>query len=267
MIYLFFILSLFANAEAPRRWENAKTIVERHEFYGNGELITKPKDSWQVLFGLTFLDASFRISKDCVYYRVPGDEPGKIKIRSLPADIDCAKEILAAGDSETDQITNLQMTTENDSVILEFIGAEKKQKWEARMMKDWKRPEPKLLLSSAEYKSPSIIPLAPSPEGHSRLIAIRDGTLCHDVGADCEEKSPSLCRDCNSGWYEIPNGCPSGPKICGTLKCGGKDLPACRRGVEWQRKEIARDCRMNSSFAWCSPGLSVSCEGDRAYCR
>lgn len=266
MVFLLF-LSLLAGAEAPRKWENAKSIVERHEFYTNGEMITKPRDSWQVLFGLTFLDASFRLSKDCVYYRVPGDEPGKIKVRTLPADIDCAREVLANGDLETDGVTDLVMITTTDSIVLDFTHAGKKEKWEARILQDWKRPELKPLLSSAEFKSPSIIPLAPSREKHSRLIALKNETLCHDVGADCEEKSPSLCQDCEFGWYEIPNGCSSGPKYCGTIKCGGKGLPACRRGTVWQRKEIPHDCRINSSFAWCSPGLTVNCEGDRAYCR
>ncbi len=266
MVIILFFTQLVM-ADAPIKWENAMSIVERHEFYGNSELITKPKDSWQVLFGLTFLDASFRVSKDCIYYRVPGDEPGRIKIRAVPSDVECSQEILASGDSETNEISDLMMTTQSDSVVLEFKRSGKKEKWEARMTKDWNRPEPKPLLSSADYKSPAIIALAPSPETRTRLIPLKDSVLCHDVGSDCMEKSASICGDCESGWHEVPNGCASGPKFCGNIKCGAKGMPACRRGSVWQRKEIPRDCRINSSFAWCSPGLSVNCEGDRAYCR
>ncbi|MFL5786399.1 MAG: hypothetical protein ACJ76H_17425 [Bacteriovoracaceae bacterium] len=267
MTIFLLLFSFVIHAATPPKWENAKSIVDRHEFYPNDEEITKPQDTWQVLFALTFLDASFHVSKDCVYYRVAGTEPGKLKIKTLPVETDCANEILATGDEEWDQVTALKFATTPTSATLEFRKNGKAEKWTATLMKDWKRPEAKLLLSSADFKSPRMIFLAPAPLSEKNFRTLKDGTLCHDISSDCSEKSASFCQNCENGWTEIPNGCTAGPKVCGNVDCGGKDKPACRRGMVWQRKDFTPDCRSDSSFAWCSKGLQVSCDGDRAYCR
>lgn len=267
MIFLLLLQILYAGADAPRKWENAKAIVERHEFYENGIVIVKPKESWQTLFALTFLDASFQLSKDCVYYRVPGEDSGKIKIKSLPAKTDCSAEILSDGDIEITEVTNLSYTTSADTVVMDFTRDGRKEKWMATILHDWRKPDPKLLLSSSDFKSPGFIYLAPAEKQDQQAMPLKSGTLCHDVTGDCEEKSPSTCSSCEQGWHEIPNGCFVGPKICGPAECGGKDQPACRRGMIWQRKEIGADCRVDSSFAWCNKGRSVYCDGDKAYCR
>ena len=267
MIFLLLLQVLFASADSPQKWENTKSIVERHEFYNNGEVILKPKDSWQTLFALTFLDSAFQISKDCVYYRVPGDEPGRIKIKSLPARQDCATEVLTPGDLEILNVTNLSFVTSNSSVVMEFTQEGRKEKWMANVLLDWKKPEAKLLLSSSDYKSPRFVYLAPASGPEVSLAPMKRGTVCHDISIDCQEKSPSRCDSCDQGWHEIPNGCVVGLKVCGPSDCGGKDQPACRRGMEWQRKESEFDCRMDSSFAWCNKGRSVFCDGNKAYCR
>lgn len=263
----FLLLVSLAFADSPGKWENASGIIERHEFYANNEVITKPRDSWQALFALTFLDSNFHLSKDCVYFRVPGDEPGKIKIKTIADDKECTSEILAPGDIELSNISDFTFATDANSVSLSFREGGKARLWNVSTLKDWKRPEAKLLLSSADFRSPRVTYLATASGGERKLITLKDGEVCHDVSADCSERSPSRCRYCESGWREIPNGCASGPKICGSFPCGGKDQPACRRGTTWQRKEQAFDCRTDSSFAWCSKGFQVTCDGDRAYCR
>lgn len=256
-----------ATADAPRKWENAKAIVDRHEFYENGEVIIKPKESWQTLFALTFLDSRFQLSKDCVYYRVPGDEAGRIKIKSIPFKHDCASEILSDGEVEITNVTNLSFISSGESVLLDFIRDGQKEKWSANILPDWKKPDPKLLLSSSDFKSPRFIYLAAAGVSDVQPEPLKPGTICHDISGDCEEKSPSKCNACDQGWHEIPNGCFVGPKICGPSDCGGKDQPACRRGMIWQRKEIETDCRIESSFAWCNKGRSIYCDGDKAFCR
>jgi hypothetical protein len=261
------LFSFFVHAEAPQKWEHTRSIVERHEFYQNNEEIIKPANTWQLLFALTFIDSNLSLSKDCIFFRVPGDEPGKIKIKSMASDRDCSNEILAAGDIELEQITSLKFETNENSAVLDFHQNGKKDRWMIQVAKEWKRPEPKTLLSSADFKSPRMIYLASSTATARKLSGLKDGVLCHDVTSDCSEKSVSHCHDCEHGWMELPNGCVIGPKVCGPLKCGGKDQPACRRGMAWQRKEMTFDCRTNSSFAWCSKGLKVTCEGDRANCR
>jgi hypothetical protein len=267
MTFLMMLLSFFAFAESPGRWEFARGIVERHEFYPNGEEVTKPENSWQSLFAFSYLDSSFRNQKDCVYYRVPGDEPGKIKIKILPIDKDCNSEILASGDIEIENISHFKFTTTDNVVTVDFQKADKHESWKITTATKWMKPEPKLLMSSAEYKSPGMIYLAPSDIGSLSLTPLKDGEVCHDVNNDCQEVAISKCDQCEHGWHEIPNGCMNGPKKCGAIVCGGKDLPACRRGMAWQRKEMEFDCRVNSSFAWCSKGLHVTCDGDKAYCR
>lgn len=267
MILLILLTTLFSFADSPGRWEYARSIVDRHEFYTNGEEVTKPANSWQVVFAVTFLDSSFRNLKDCVYYRVPGDEAGKIKIRTLSGDKDCSSEILAPGEKEFDNISKFRFFINERSVLVEFIRNTKPVSWEISFLQDWKKPEARSLLSSADFRSPRMIFLSPAQDTRVQLQALKDGTICHEINQDCQVKTPSRCHKCEHGWQEIPNGCLSGPKICGAISCGRKDLPACRRGMIWQRKEIQFDCRIDSSFAWCAKGLSVNCDGDKAYCR
>ncbi len=267
MIYLFLFVSLFAEAGSPRKWENAKGIVEKHEFYKNNEVIIKPQNSWQSLFALTFLDSNFNLSKDCVFFKVPGDEPGKLKIKTLPHDVECNSEILSPGESEFGELSDFSFSVEENSARLSFTRQGKREIWNVTTVADWKKPQPALLLSSADYKSPAIIYLAPGSATQEKPKGIKDGVLCHNIASDCQELSPSQCRNCDHGWQEIPNGCVTGPKVCGPSVCGGKDHPACRRGIVWQRSEQTFDCRSNTSFAWCSGKLSVVCDGDKAYCR
>lgn len=267
MIIFLLLQILSVSADSPRKWENAKAIVDRHEFYQNGEVILKPKDSWQTIFALTFLDSRFQLSKDCVYFRVPGDESGKIKIKTLPVSTDCSSEILAPGDIEYADVSNLSFSTTGESIRMDFTREGKKEKWSANILLDWKKPEAKLLLSSSDYKSPRFVYLASSAGSTVSLSPLKAGTVCHDITGDCQERSPSRCSSCEQGWHEIPNGCAIGPKVCGPTDCGGKDRPACRRGMIWQRKESDFDCRMDASFAWCNKGRAVFCDGDKAFCR
>jgi hypothetical protein len=267
MMIFIFILSALTFADPPGRWEFATAIVEKHEFYTNGEVVTKPANSWQSLFAVSYLDSSFRNLKDCVFYRVPGDEPGKIKIKTLTGEKDCNSEILSPGDSEIENISNLRFMTSDNSASVDFLRETKNESWKVSASKEWKKPEPKLLMSSADFKSSRMIYLAPARESVVRLSPLKDGVICHDINLDCEEISRSKCDQCENGWTEIPNGCVNAPKMCGATGCGSKDLPACRRGVVWQRKEVDSDCRMDASFAWCAKGLLVNCDGDKAYCR
>ncbi len=267
MMILLLIFSSFLFADSPARWEFASSIANRHEFYTNGEEIIKPANSWQALFAVSYLDASFRKLKDCVYYRVPGDEPGKLKIKTLPADKDCTSEILSSGETEIENISGLRFTTDLNSGSIDFQKDSRHQSWKILVAMERQKPEPKLLLSSADFKSSRMIYLAPSSDGFIKPTTLKDGVICHNINQDCEEISPSSCGQCENGWVEVPNGCLNGPKKCGSPGCGGKDLPACRRGMAWQRKDMTFDCRVNSSFAWCSKNLSVFCDGDKAYCR
>lgn len=270
MIYLFLLLSLNVFAAQPTHWTNLFEVSDRHEFYQNHESIVKPKDSWQTLFGLVYIDRDMQRIKDCVFFRVPGNENGVLKIKTVSALESCEEYLMKDGDREYVDVKALQFAVFENELKIDLSFADfRTEKWQAKFQSSFTKPKAQMSLSSAEYKSPKLILLAPLATNQkiTKRPFPADKSLCHDINEDCEEKKPSSCNDCENGWYEIPNGCAQGPKFCGVLQCGKKDQPACRRGMKWQRKEVPSDCRIDSSYAYCSKGFTVHCEGKKAYCR
>ena len=272
MLYLLLALMNVSYADPSWKWANAIKIVDKHEFYKNNEIIERPKNSWQTLFGVLYHDSNLKTLKDCVYYKVPGeDEAGILKLKTVAADKACGEFLYAPGDQEwknlkavqyslTEQILNVSITT----------GKFEIEKWDVPLFNVFENPEPKLLMSSAEYRSPPVMYLTPY-KGAAAIhpvkgTALADKKLCHDVNEVCEEKSPSICSQCSNGWYEVPNGCAQGPKYCGDLGCGQKAQPACRRGMKFQRVEKTYNCVEDSSFAYCAKGFTVQCQGNLPYC-
>jgi hypothetical protein len=271
IFFIFFsFLGVAVGAPAPAPWEHVIAFADRHEFYRNDEPVTKPRDAWQTLFSLVYLDRELARLKDCVFYRVPGADAGVVKVRTIPAADHCDDYVLPDAGLKIDDVRSLRFTVSERGAGVEFTRGERERvRWEASFSGAFKRPLPAPGLSSADFKAPPLIFLAPAAPGVPRKLApfVKNDVLCHDVNDDCVEVSPSTCGDCDGGWYEIPNGCPIGPRYCGTLRCGGKNEPACRRGLRWQRKASEFDCRTDSSFAYCATGASVQCEGRKAYCR
>lgn len=266
---LLLFLTSFTGASEPSHWSYMLKIGDRHEFYRNHQLIEKPQDAWQLLFSLHYVDRNLQKLKDCVFYRVPGTEPGILKITTLSVSSSCEEKLLSPGQMEIKDVKALQFKISDTEVEIDFSLADfTTRKWQAKIQTPLNKPEATLHHSSAVFKSPKIILIAPERGIEVKKISsfLSNGSLCHDVNDDCEERSPSKCSDCSGGWFEVPNGCPVGPKYCGSLDCGKKGRPACRRGMKWQRSEAEFDCRVNASFAYCSEG-SVVCEGKKAFCR
>lgn len=272
ILLLFFLLSGYLEAAQPVYWGHLLELTNKHEFYPSDEVITKPRESWQNLFTFSYIDQDLKRLKDCVFYFVPGETaPGALKIKTIAAHERCDDYLLLPGDSEVKNIKTLLFNVQPELVTFEIGHMDfRSERWEARFQHSFLRPAPAMGLSSAAYKSSKIVLLAPRrllKEAESP-IALRPGFECHKINDDCEEVTPPTCDQCPEGWYEIPNGCFQGPKYCGRQNCGTKGKPACRRGMVWQRKEMERfDCRTDSSFAFCAPGLSVQCEGMKAFCR
>lgn len=266
---LFLLLSLKVFSAAPVHWDYIVEIGDKHEFYQGGEAITKPANTWQVLFSLVYLDSQFQRNKDCVIFRVPGVEEGVLKIKTVPASEKCEKFLLRPGDREIKSIKGLVFDLKERELKLDLTFIDfKTEVFEIRLQGQFERPKPQLNLSSAEFKSPKIILLAPETSKSVGVPEIKDGTICHNINDECEENGQSTCSQCASSFYEIQNGCMIAPKYCGQVKCGIKGNPACRRGFKWQRDEQeSYDCRVDSSFAYCASGLSIQCEGKKAYCR
>jgi hypothetical protein len=270
MIIWLLLFSMQVFAAGPTHWSYLLEISDKHEFYQNNEIILKPKDSWQSLFGLVYLDRNLQQLKDCVFYRVPGVDEGILKIKTISAQKQCEDYLLLPGDREVSQIKSLQFILTSDEFSLDISFNDfRNEKWEGKFQGSYVRPQAQMNLSSAEFKSPKMIFLAPvSPRTVSlKKDFLKENSLCHDINEDCQENQPHICDQCPGGWYEIPNSCGKGPKFCGTHKCGLKDRPACRRGMTWQKSTDDFDCRKNPNFAYCAKGLSIYCEGQKAFCR
>lgn len=269
----YILLSLLitgAFAKAPLHWAYVLEVSEKHEFYKNGEAITHPREAWQSLVALVYLDRNLRRYKDCVFYRVPGETPGILKIKTIGPGEKCDDFLLKAGDQEIPNIKSLLFSFSDERIKLSFSGTDfKAESWEAILQSTHSSEVPQQSISSAEFKAPKLIYLAPvvTQAKTQKVTALKQSSLCHDINEDCQEVAPSRCGRCETGWYEIPNGCTQGPKYCGNIQCGEKNRPACRRGMKWQRKESDFDCRTDSSFAYCKKGLSIQCEGRKAFCR
>jgi hypothetical protein len=254
------------NVVEPQHWGAALEIVDKHEFYEENRPITSPPETWQTLFAVTYITRNLKKVKDCVLYQIPGKTTsGMLKIISIPVSQDCSTVYFGPGDREVRDIQSLQYSSAPEGVELRFAQSRQMNlKWDVILIHP-KISEPKMGLSSAEFKAGKVIllssvskdiPSSPPPTGK-----------CHDIDDHCQEISASRCSQCADGWYEVPNGCPSGPKFCGVDHCGQKNQPACRRGMKYQQEDKKFECRIDHSFAYCNPGLVIQCEGSLAYCR
>lgn len=271
MIILWLLLPLISWSAQPPHWAATIKISERHEFYTDNEVIQKPANTWQLLFALNYPDKNLQMRKDCVFYRVPGVELGIMKVNQVAAHQKCESFLDHPGEIRIENLKSLQFSLNQQGIALLFTDGEfRSSKWEARFLNYFERPVPEQFMSSAELRGPRIVFLSDVDSvlpASKKLAFLKDGELCHGINDQCEETSPSVCGQCPEGWYEIPNGCSQGPKYCGVHRCGGKNQPACRRGMKWQREAKTFDCRTDSSFAYCAPGMSLQCEGALAFCR
>jgi hypothetical protein len=270
MTFILLLFTLIASAEVPQHWAHILEVTDRHEFYRNHEPIIKPAQAWQTLFAVTYLDTDLVKLKDCVIFKVPGGTAlGTLKLKTIPASMSCDDYLLKPGDFDIPEIKSLQFATDTSEAEIDFSTTNfKLVKWKAGAEGKIRKTVPTMFVSSAEARGSKVILLAPKSNLRtSPLPFLKDKTLCHGINDDCTEVGPSECERCERGWYEIPNGCKTGPKYCGTTRCGGLNQPACRRGRVWQKSTLEMDCRTNSSFAYCHSGLEVSCEGRNAFCR
>lgn len=256
-------------AAYPVHWSTAYEVTETHEFYQPNEIVNKPADAWQLLFAITYPGRDVRPIKDCLFYKVPGETAGSLKLKTIPGDEQCEPHLLAPAERSWPDIKALQFAIEADKITMHLTyPGYRTERWQIQLINKSTPAFPQKLMSSAEFKSAKLIYLS------NRLVAggssgalKKDGDICHQVKDDCQSIGANECQQCSSGWYEIPNGCSSGPKYCGILSCGRKNQAACRRGMRYQRQRKKFDCRLDSSFAYCASGLKVHCEGSQAYCR
>lgn len=260
MILMLLLIPLLSFANIPHHWSSAISISDRHEFYQNNEIISRPANSWQTLFGVVYPDGELNLQKDCVYYRVPGNERGELKVKRTSIEKSCESGVETLGDFSIKDLRALQFEITEKNIALFLTQQDYRvQSWNFLRMnhtesKEMRKISKMLFLASVD-------PL------ESNKIVKHVDKLCHAVSDDCEVMSPSTCHECSEGWFEAPNGCMVGPKYCGLKSCGGKNQPACRRGIKYQRKRKKFECRTDTSFAYCSTGHTIQCIGAEAWCR
>jgi len=271
ILFLLLLMLSVVQADPTWKWANATKIVEKHEFYLNNEIIVKPQNSWQVLFAVLYQNTNLSTLKDCIFYHVPGKEKGTLKIKTIASESKCEDYLFQPGDLEWKNLKALHYAIQENFLTISMTNENfQVERWDVMIFKKFEHPQPKSLMSSAEYRSPKIIYLTPYRgllKVHPQIAnAQPDNVNCHEISEDCKEKAPSTCSQCVEGWYEIPNGCKQGPKFCGSIDCGQKNQPACRRGMKYQRVEAEYSCRDDHSFAYCMKGLSLQCQGNLPYC-
>jgi hypothetical protein len=269
MKFLFFLLfmSHWSLAAAPGQWAAAQAITERHEFYKDDEAMEKPKGSWEHLFSIRFPSRNLRNLKDCVYYRVPGIEKAELRIRTFPDATKCDLKAPALKEIVVTDLKSMIFSANDSEAKLHLrFSKNKSETWTIETPAKQAESGPKLLQSSSDYKSASVLLLSKTLDDSPAQL-LKDGEACFKVSELCAPMGESLCQHCANGWYEIPTGCKTGPKFCGTVDCGTRNQPACLRGKKYQRRDAEYECRRDSSFAYCQKGLTLQCEGNMAYCR
>ena len=260
MILILMLIPFLSLANVPHHWSTAISITERHEFYQNNEIISRPANSWQILFGVVYPDGGLNLQKDCLYFRVPGNERGELKIKRTSVEESCESGLETLGDFSIKDLRALQFEITDKNIALILTQSDYR-------IQNWNFPRMNQLHEKEIRKNPKMLFLASINSVEGNVIVKRDDKLCHAVSDDCEIMSPSTCHECSEGWFEAPNGCMVGPKYCGLKSCGGKNQPACRRGIKYQRKRKKFECRSDTSFAYCSPGHTIQCVGAEAWCR
>lgn len=268
MNLLLLLIPLLSFASPPTHWSTVTSVTERHEFYKNNEVILRPTDTWQTLFAVIYPDRSLNQQKDCIYYRVPGNESGILKVTNVSLEKLCDTALEEKPALELRDLKALQFAVTDNDISLYITRSDYRiTNWSFPLMNKFSHVKPRETLSSAEFKASKMIFLAPLTTLEESPVLSMDEKKCHVINDDCEEISASTCHLCSQGWYEAPNGCPQGPKYCGLKGCGGKNQPACRRGMKYQRMRKKFECREDTSFAYCNPGLMIQCVGAEAWCR
>lgn len=158
MAAIFFFITSIVMADPTLRWSSAIEIVEKHEFYTDHEAIKKPQDTWQTLFGVTFIDGRGTLIKDCVYYRVPGKALGILRLRTIAAADSCEKYIFEDTVEKWDNIKSLQFAITPERISLSMERTEyKTEKWDVPRLNLKPQVQPSLHMSSAEFRSGPLI--------------------------------------------------------------------------------------------------------------
>lgn len=265
-----FFLFLYCSAvwAMPIEWISAVNIQGPE---GETEMIMKgPGGSLREAFYIDWpSDVYDQLIRHCVYFKIPDvNQPGELKVMETTTEKKCHLSDRIIYNVENLWSLSWRLDKERRQLIVTSWPEKGRPRIEKihllnyRVTKDLER----FSNSQSEGYIPGITFYAPvTPDSNEPKISSRRLDVAEKSRPCGKEFS---CNDCRIGWYEVPDNTPSiGPSFCGTIDCGLKNGPACRRGYFWKKSSPPFDCRRDSSFAYCGPGLKVECVGQLAYCR
>jgi hypothetical protein len=88
---------------------------------------------------------------------------------------------------------------------------------------------------------------------------------CETWSDHCQRVGPSLCGQCQWGWYEVVGGkcLKFNDRYCGQSYCGQLGWPACFKGKEsYKLVSYKGHCRHSKARSFCQDGLEKVCDGD-----
>ncbi len=254
-------LSVFASdVTLAQYWLTGIRVVEVNSNYPALAPITKPKSTQQKLFAvLRAASLEEGIQKDCVFYQIPGDKAGELRVTTVGYQESCDPEARII--YRIDEIKELQYSIEGTQVSF----------W-VTMMNSATRVIQVSLLNATQAKSAKLYEssgqrgvfyLAPNTPLAGQPKPLLIGELSDEYPKHPCSFEAGTCQFCRYGVYRIN----TGEYFCGIDRCGQKNQPACIRGERWQRSREKFSCRADNSHVICSPGLVIDCEGERAICR
>lgn len=259
--FILLSLSVFAaDVSLDQRWLTGTRVIEVNSNYPGLQPVAKPRATMQKLFAVLRAGSLEEgVQKDCVYYQIPGDKAGELRVTSIDVMASCESEARVV--YRIEDIKELQYSLEGSQVSF----------W-LTMTNSTTRVVQVTLLNAPDTKPPKLYESSTRRgvfylEPGSRPLGLPKQLLTGEL-ADEYPKHPcsfetGTCHLCRFGVYQIS----SGEHFCGIDRCGQKNQPACRRGDRWQRSREKFSCRGQNSHVFCSPGLVIDCEGERAICR
>ena len=267
------LLSCLAHAHEgeawARRWLTVSSIVERHSGYEDGDTLSRPAGTWQLLYGvLRTSHPPNGLAKDCLWVRVPTAVDGELRVVEVPPQESCEGSWGKPAAIEMKNLKALQSRQEGNEAQLWLTQASGRVlSWKVRFLNAVQSSEPQLHDSSVPRRThPGVFFFEPESELKPSAASELVGELADRYPQHPCKFDDGSCQRCRFGVYAVPEG---EKKIffCGVERCGEKHQPACARGTRWQRTRDPFSCRSDDSYLFCAVGLRVECEGERGICR
>jgi len=256
--------------------------------------IKSPPNTWVRIFQSTILNEDGARENHCVFYRVPGKEPGVLRyIQSVEP---CLENYGSSNTTDWELISTLKVwKPEFERKIFKkvlkpghfyFTGKGNKGEFFVEVplynLKLKRKLERHSSIATNNMLESVFISKRQNPKSkksHSKLLGefednYRDKTsiVCQEFSKDCKETTSFNCEQCKFGWYSAVGISTCGgqfTRFCGVNRCGQRGMPACPRGIN-SAKKMGLDnvmlCYDGSPMGYCEVGLKTVCDGKILVC-